>query len=362
MLTVTVRPRPAVAGGWHAGPVATRARPRSPAARAGAGASAWYDAVPAPVVLVTGTEQLLADRAVAQVRAAARAAHPDLEVVAVDAALYEAGQLATWTSPSLFGEVRLVEVTGLEAASDAAVTDLRAHLEAVGASPDEDVLLLVRHAGGQRARAVLDAARAVPGALWVDCPPVKGARDQRAFLQAELARARRTATPEALDALQTALGADVRELAAAVSQLVQDVPGAGRRGTIDVADVQRYYGGRSEVTGFAVADAAVAGRRAQALSLTRQAIEAGVDPVPIVAALAAKVRAMVTVAAGGRAGAGMAPWQAERARADLRWWTPEGIAAAIIALAEADEAVKGGSRDAVYAVERAVVVVTGARG
>ena len=339
--------------------MATRARPRT-SGGASPGARPWYDAVPAPVVLVTGTESLLADRAVAQVRAGARAAHPDLEVVAVDATLYEAGQLATWTSPSLFGEVRLVEVTGLEAASDAAVTDLRAHLEAAAARADEDVLLLVRHAGGQRARAVLEAAKAVPGALWVDCPPVKGARDQRAFLQAEMARARRTATPEALDALQAALGADVRELAAAVAQLVADVPGAGRRGAVDVADVQRYYGGRSEVTGFAVADAAVAGRRAQALSLTRQAIEAGVDPVPIVAALAAKVRAMVKVAAGGREG--MAPWQVERARSDLRGWSPEGIAAAIIALAEADEAVKGGSRDAVYAVERAVVVVTGARG
>lgn len=333
------------------------------ASKAGTGATAWYDAEPAPVVLVTGTEALLAERAVHQVRTTARAAHPDLEVVTVDAALYEAGQLATWTSPSLFGEVRLVEVTGLESASDAAVTDLRAYLEAAaGAPPDGDVLLLVRHAGGQRARAVLEAAKAAPGALWVDCPPVKGARDQRAFLQAELTRARRTATPEALDALHAALGGDVRELAAAVAQLVQDVPGAGRRGALDVADVDRYYGGRSEVTGFAVADAAVAGRRAQALSLTRQAVEAGVDPVPIIAALAAKVRAMVTVAAGGSAGRGMAPWQVERARSDLRGWTPQGIATAIIALAAADEAVKGGSRDAVYAVERAVVVVTGARG
>ena len=106
----------------------------------------------------------------------------------------------------------------------------------------------------------------------------------------------------------------------------------------------------------------------EALRLTRQALEAGVDPIPMIAALAMKLRAMVKVGAAGRGrdadvarAVGMAPWQVERARADLRGWTPEGIATSLLALAEADAAAKGLSRDPVYAVERAVVVVTGAR-
>ncbi len=300
---------------------------------------------------------------------AERALHPDVEVIAVDAGLYETGQLATWASPSLFGEPRLVQLSGLESASDAAVADLRAHLlrAAQGDVPD-DVVLVLRHAGGQRAKAVLDAVKALPSALVVPCPPVKTAREQRGFLQQEFVRARRTVTPAALDALHAALGGDVRELAAAAAQLVDDVPVGGRRVPVDEADVERYYGGRSEVTGFAVADAAVAGRGSEALTLTRQAIEAGVDPIPMIAALAMKVRAMVKVAAAGRGrdadvarSAGMAPWQVERARADLRGWTPEGIKVAVLALADADEAAKGGSRDAVYAVERAVVAITRAR-
>jgi DNA polymerase-3 subunit delta len=88
----------------------------------------------------------------------------------------------------------------------------------------------------------------------------------------------------------------------------------------------------------------------------------------MIAALAMKLRAMVKVAAAGRGrdadvarAAGMAPWQVERARADLRGWTPEGIATSLVALAEADAAAKGLSRDPVYAVERAVLVVTSAR-
>ena len=333
--------------------------------------------MPGPLVLVTGAEALLAERAVARVRELAREQHADLEVVTVEGPLYEAGQLATWVSPSLFEEPRLVEVVGVEAASDALVADLLAHLGRLGAedgqAPD-DLVLVLRHAGGARARAVLEAARGVRGGQVVDCAPLKSPRDQRAFLQGEFARSGRPATPAAIDQLHAALGQDLRALAAAVTQLVSDVPAggragaAGRRAPVDVADVDRYYGGRAEVSGFAVADAAVAGHREEALRLTRQALEAGVDPIPMIAALAMKLRAMVKVAAAGRGrdadvarAAGMAPWQVERARADLRGWTPEGIATSLIALAEADAAAKGLSRDPVYAIERAVLVVTGAR-
>jgi DNA polymerase-3 subunit delta len=317
-------------------------------------------------VVVTGGEALLAERAVERVRAKAREQHADLEVVTVEAAAYQAGQLALWTSPSLFGEPRLVVVTGVEAASDALVADATATL----ADLQEDVVLVLRHAGGQRARKLVDAAKAVPGAVVVDCPVVKSASDQRAFAEGEFRAAGRTIAPAALEALLLAVGSDLRALAAACAQLVADVPaGPGARtARITEDDVERYYGGRAEVTGFKVADAAVAGQREEALRLLRQALEAGLDPVPLVAALAAKLRAMVKVAAAGRGpehelarSLGLAPWQVQRARADLRGWSPEGIAVGIVALAEADAAVKGGGRDPVYAVERAVIAVATAR-
>ena len=52
---------------------------------------------------------------------------------------------------------------------------------------------------------------------------------------------------------------------------------------------------------------------------------------------------------------GLASWQVDRARRELRAWTPESLAAAIRAVAQADAEVKGASRDPVFAVERAVL-------
>ena len=53
----------------------------------------------------------------------------------------------------------------------------------------------------------------------------------------------------------------------------------------------------------------------------------------------------------------MAPWQVDRARRELSGWTDEGLGARGRALAEADTEVKGGGRDPVFAVERAVLTV-----
>jgi DNA polymerase-3 subunit delta len=56
----------------------------------------------------------------------------------------------------------------------------------------------------------------------------------------------------------------------------------------------------------------------------------------------------------------MAPWQLDRARKDLLHWSPEGLADAITAVAQADAEVKGAGRDPHFAVERAVLRIAGA--
>jgi hypothetical protein len=60
-------------------------------------------------------------------------------------------------------------------------------------------------------------------------------------------------------------------------------------GEVTEETVEKYYGGRVEATAFKVADAALAGRAGAALSMLRHALATGVDPVPLVAALAMKV-------------------------------------------------------------------------
>ena len=288
----------------------------------------------------------------------ARRQDPSTEISTIEAAAYESHQLDTLVSPSLFGEPKLVLVPALEQMNDALLADLLSYVSA----PDPGVVVLLRHNGGQRGRRLLDALAESPYPV-VTIGAVKSARDKAALVGSDVRRAGRRMEPEAVGALVDALGSDLRELCSAVDQLVADT-----RGTITLQAVNTYYAGRFEATGFTVADAAAAGNVAKAITALRHAIATGTEPVPIVAALAMKIRQLARVAAaGGRRGVGpkelgMAPWQVDRARRELSGWSDDALAAAIVAVARADAEVKGESRDPVHAVERAVLTICRARG
>ncbi len=313
-----------------------------------------------PLVLVVGPEDLLVERAVSAVITAARAAHPATEIVEMEGAGYDVGALAVHASPSLFAEPRALVLHGLEDANEALVTDLLAYLD----EPVEDVTLVLCHRGGVRAKKVLDAARKA-GAQEIECPTIKSDRDKTDFVTREFRAAKRQVVPDAIRALVEAVGSDLRELASACAQLIADT-----EGRVEAETVLLYHSGKVEATGFRVADAAVSGRTGEALALLRHALGTGLDPVPIVAVLASSLRTLAKVAAAGRTGRsadvgrslGLAPWQVDKARRQLSGWHPDGLARSIMAVAEADAAVKGGGRDPEYAVERAVVTVASSRG
>jgi DNA polymerase III subunit delta len=318
---------------------------------------AWNEIRPAPVVLVTGSEAFLAERSVRRLRDFLRGEDPALEVTEIDADGYAAGELSTLASPSLFGEARLVVVSSVEKCSDAFLADTVDYLSA----PADGATLVLRHGGGMRGKKLLDAIRAGDGGgIEVVCSELKKDSERYDFVVAEFRAAGRRATPSAVRALVSAFTGDLAELSAACRQLMAD---AGDE--ITEASVATYYGGRVETTAFAVADAAIAGRRGEALVALRQALASGADPVPLVAAFAMKVRTMAKVA-GTRGTAarlagplGLAPWQIDRARRDLAGWDDRGIASAIESLAETDADVKGGGRDPVFALERLVGVIAG---
>jgi DNA polymerase III subunit delta len=317
------------------------------------------DAPPA-VVIVVGPEELLADRAVGAVVQQVRAVDADADVRYLQASGLEAGTVTELTSPSLFGERKAIVVRDVQEASDALLAELKARV----AEPAPDVTLALTHKGVSRGGAVLQVARE-HGAREIPCAAVKTRRDRLAFLSAEFAARRRRATPDAVDLLLDAVGGDLRGLASAVRQLCADTTGL-----VDAESVGLYYGGRAEVTGFTVADRAVEGRADEALLQLRYALGSGTDPVPIVAALAAALRAVVRMASAPRGlrdvdlarELGMAPWKVRTVRDQMRGWDAERMAVAVAAVARADEAVKGGSADPVFALERAVVTVARARG
>lgn len=325
--------------------------------RAAPAGPSWQEVGLAPLVLIRSGEEVLGDRAVARLVAMAREQDPRTEVVRVEAAAYQAHQLDTLVSPSLFAEPKLLLVPNLEQMTDALLTDLLAYV----AAPAPDVVVVLRHNGGQRGKRLLDALAASPHPV-VSIAAVKSPKDKAALVSADVRDAGRRIDPDAVGALVDAMGADLRELCSAVDQLVADTTG-----TITVEKVNTYYAGRIEATGFTVADAATAGNVGAAITALRHAVATGTDPVPIVAALALKVRQLARVAAmGGRRGitpqdVGMAPWQVDRARRELAGWSDDALAAAIMAVARADAEVKGESRDPVHAVERAVIAICDAR-
>lgn len=308
-----------------------------------------------PLVLITGPESILAERALASVVSELRVTAPDLEVVRLQAATYEAGSLGVHASPSLFGGEKAMVVLDLDEAPDELQTDLLAFL----AAPEPDITLVVTHKSGQRGKKVLDTLKK-GGARVVEAPAIKSDRDKSDFAMHEFRAAKRRASPEAVRALIEAVGKDLRELAAACQQLISDTTGV-----IDEVLVEKYHGGKVEATGFRVADAAIAGNSGEALRLLRHAIATGVDPVPIVAVLAQQLRQLVRVGFAGRGRSadvardlGMAPWQVDKARRALSGWESEALARSIQAVAAADFEVKGGGRDPVYAVERAILTIT----
>lgn len=312
----------------------------------------WREVTPRPLVLATGSDDYLIQRVREGLRDRIRERSGSCEVTVVPAGDYAAGQLAVATSPSLFAEPKLVCVTELAGMNENLLTDALAYL----ASPDPDVTVVWEHTGGNRGKKLLDALRA--GAAVVDCSPPKSDRDKAAFVLAQFREHGRRIEPDAARGLAAAVGTSTAELAAACAQLMADVPA-----TVDHELVEKYYGGRVEVTAFRVVDAAVAGNAAQALKLWRQAVDVGVDPVPMVAALGAKLR-LIALVAGSRGGTGRlareigaAPWQVERAQQEARRFAPADVTAGLQAVADADAQVKGESRTPYYAVERAITVI-----
>lgn len=324
---------------------------------------------PPTMTLALGKEELLADRVVSSVVGAARAVDADTDVRRLEAPGLTPGTVTDLLQPSLFGERKVVVVSGVGDAAEELFTELKAVVADLVPRPheiseDRAVHVVLLHRGGQRGKALLDAARKA-GASVVMCPEVKYDSDKVKFVSGEFRQAHRKITAEGAQALVEALGSDLRELASACSQLVSDTTG-----TVDPAVVDRYHAGRVETSGFKVADKAVEGRPEEALALLRHALATGVAPVLVTSALAGTLRGLVKTGSVPRSTApaelarelGMAPWMIEKARRQLKGWTAEGLDRSIRAVAVADAAVKGAGADPAYAVEKVVITVSMAHG
>ncbi len=314
----------------------------------------------AAVWLVVGEEELLVERAVSRlVAAAAGGAAPAADVHEVAGGALSPGELTSVTTPSLFGGRCVVVVRDAHNASK----DVTDELARLAADPPPDVRLVVTHAGGAKGKPAL-AALTGTGAQVVECPKITRLGDRMDFVRSEFRAAGRAIDDGGVRALIDALGSDLREIASACSQLAADTTGV-----ISQPVVARYYRGRAEASGFSVADRAVEGRLAEALELLRWALAIGVSPVLISSGLAQGVRMLGRVSGAPRglgsaalaAEVGAPPWKIDRVRQQLRGWEPAGIARALAAVAEADAQVKGEGASPGYALEVAIRTIVACR-
>ncbi|MGW4468668.1 DNA polymerase III subunit delta [Nonomuraea sp. NPDC004354] len=308
------------------------------------------------VTLVVGDEELLAERAVGAVVGAVKAQGAGAEVHDLVGGKVEPGELTRLTSPSLFGDRSVVVIRSAQDLSKEVITEVVGYAK----NPGDDTVLVLVHPGGAKGKALVDGIKKTKAEVVTVSKLTKPA-ERLDFIKSEIKRAGRTIAGDAAQALLDAVGNDLRELAAACSQLVFDTEGK----SIDLNAVARYHKGRAEVSGFTVADSAVEGRLADALEQVRWALSTGVAPVLLVSALARSLRSLAKVGGAGRnvqaAQLGMAPWQINNAKRQLRGWGPEGLAAALMAVAAADEQVKGGGADPAYALEHAIQTIVAAR-
>jgi len=310
------------------------------------------------LVLIQGSESLLADRAISQIVSA----NPQSQVVTILASEIEVGVITDNLAPSLFGDQRIVVIKEIQDLDSDCSDEISSYLE----NQDENLTLLLWHKGGVKGKALVDKVKKA-GAKVVAAEAIKKDSDKSEFVRSEFKLLNRKITTGAVQALIDSLGNDLRELSAACSQLASDV---ALQKTIDENDVAEYQLGRVESTGFDVADAALAGNTPIALINLRNALLTGTDPVLIVSALASSFRTLAKVSGESRTvksfelaqSLAIAPWQIDKARRQLVGWSDNAMAKAVIAIAAADADIKGAAADPIYALERAIMTVCAAKG
>ncbi len=314
------------------------------------------------ILLISGNEEFLADRTRARAIGAVTGEQPECEVANASAAGLGIGELASLISPSLFSTSSALVLTELESLPDPAQEELTAY----AASPSPDVAVVLIHGGGQKGKKLLDLLRGQSSVTEVKVEAPKYEREFVAWVRTELRDLGATIDEEAATNLVASVGQDLRALAGAADQLASTIE-KGDAVTVEV--VRRYFGGRADVRGFEIADAAIDGRINVALEQARWAEAARVAPVLITSAFASGLRSLAKLAdaPGGLSEAELArhigapPFKIRILRRQLRAWDTAALASALDAVAGADIDVKGGAADPAYAVERMVLQVAAAR-
>ena len=319
-----------------------------PRSRTKAAASASLEQVStADVVLLVGKEDFLVERVVSAVLAHARTSDPQVERRTVTAGGDDTEapmDLQEAVAPTLFGDAAVVLIANADQWEERGQAALLEVAAVVAAGDRPGMRVVVHHPGGVKARGLLDRLRAIPGVVEMAVAPMKYAAVDE-FIVAEFARAKRKATTDAVAALRSSVGDDLRGLAAAIQQVCADV----EDNPITAEHVSRYHAGVAEVPGWEVADATWDAQPSEVVRRVRWALELDGGATPaLTGAVASGLRQLLAYAqvrhlpdAQAAPAAGVPPFKIRFLRSRLTRWHPAALARATRALARADLAAKG---------------------
>ena len=315
-----------------------------------------------PVTLVVGGDAYLNNLNARTLREKIQKNAPDAEIIELDASSADKYAFDEAVGPSLFGDGTIVIIDDLQSADESLVEAIEKFCQQAQNNEnnfDESSLswVIARHEGGLKGKSIVTRLTKA-GAQTITVPDLKKDDAKLNFVMSIFERHNRSVEPQAAQRLVSVLGSKTGELAALCSQLCFDYD--DNPITLDIVD--RYLIADPQVTGFFVADKAVAGHAGSAVLAARTAIAQGVDAIALIGALAAKVR-VIALAMAIRNGtissaeAKVNPWALKMAMRQLAGWNSAGVSKCLQSLAWADEQCKGGSSDANYALEKCIMLI-----
>lgn len=318
-----------------------------------------------PVTLVVGGDAYLNELNARNVREKVQKSAPDAEIIELDASTADQYAFDEAVGPSLFGDGTIVIINNLQQADESLVDAIENFCKQAQNSENSEnnfvdssaTWVIARHEGGLKGKSIITRLTKA-GANTITVPDLKKDDAKLNFVMSIFERHNRSVEPQAAQRLVSVLGSKTGELAALCSQLCFDYD--DNPITLDIVD--RYLIADPQVTGFFVADKAVAGHAGSAVLAARTAITQGVDAIALIGALAAKVH-VIALAMAIRNGtissaeAKVNPWALKMAMRQLAGWNSAGVSKCLQSLAWADEQCKGGSSDANYALEKCIMLI-----
>ena len=304
------------------------------------------------ITLITGTADLLVDRALEKVWTALKSNIKEINKLEIDAKSEESyTQFVDAMSPNLFGSSYLVIVDNINIAEDKLDEKLVEVLRNAEANISAENFLVVIHRGGSGGTGIVKALQKQK-ATEIKCESIESTAQFLNFMRGEFKKNKKTIDEDALIALRDAIGQELDELSGAINQLCFDIV----EEKITLEAVKKYYQGNAAVKVYDISNALWNADTQSALKNLNDLLEQDSNSfVFVVSVLAGSLRKLVKLAGLPTSATKLQiaqelkinPNQVEYLTPQLKNWTPTSLANAVVELARVDALVRAGF-DGIY--------------